>query len=76
MMIFSILNFKDMLDIIDIISIEKGPQITKIMSFFSTISCDKATPLFPLEGEYLKNQSIRKSIKEFLNMEGKQLIQR
>ena len=72
MMVFSILNFKDMLDIINIINIQKGPQITKLMSFFSIISCQKASELYSLEEEYLQNQRIRSRIKSLLAMQGRQ----
>ena len=67
---FSFLNFKDMLDIIDIVNIKKGDNLGKLMDVFSSISCEKSAGLYSLEKEYLQNIKIRRLILDSLNLEG------
>ena len=70
MIIFSILNFKDMLDIIDVVNISKGKNFDRIRSFFSTIDCTKTSELYSLQEQYQQNINLRKQILDFFNLEG------
>ena len=71
MMLFSILNFKDMLDIIEIANIVKKDQLNYFLSFFSTLDCTKAKQIYDLQGELRTNQEIKRVLFDFFNIEGK-----
>lgn len=69
-MLFSVLNFKDMLDIIEVINIEKKDQLNQFLSFFSTLECSRAGELYSLEAELQANRRILRFWLDALGLDG------
>lgn len=70
MMLFSLLNFKDMLDVIEVVNVEKKHQLARFTDFFSSVDCTKAQAIYALEGQLDSNRRTTRFLLQALGMAG------